>query len=129
MPAYQPKRRLVADDATEAGGANDGSACLRADGQWHHEIRNGCGRPARRSSRRSLGILGVGGLAWIARREFCCDRLAHDDAASLANAGNASCIPGRAMVRVDRRPITGRHVDRCDDVLYADRNAAQGATN
>jgi len=67
----------------------------------------------------------IHGLAGITRGEFRGHSLAEDDRARRAQRHDASGVPRRTVMPVDRRPVLGRHVRSRNDVFDPDRHAVQ----
>ena len=72
-----------------------------------------------------LGIVRMDGRSRMAVGELGRHRLAEDDARGGADQRNAGRVGKGPMVGVDRRAVSGRHVDRVDDVLDPDRSAGE----
>ncbi len=116
--------RLVADHAAIGGGPDHRSAGLRAEGERHMVVGHGGGRSARRATRRVHGIVRVHRRAGMPVGEFRGHGLAHDHAVGRARQRHAGCVGERHLAREDGRIVTRRHVVGVDDVLHADRHAA-----
>ena len=120
--------RLVAHHAAIGGRPDHRAAGLRAEGQWHVAVgHRRCG-PGRRTAGRMSGIVRVGRGAGMTIGELRGHRLAHDDGIGGPAERHAGGIAERHLACEDRRVVAGRHVVGVDDVLHADRDAAQQAT-
>src|SRR3954451_22219474 len=67
----------------------------------------------------------VYGFAGIARSEFGGHGLAEDDRACRAQRRDASGVPSRPVMSIDRRAVFGRHVRGRNDIFDRDRHAVQ----
>jgi hypothetical protein len=75
---------------------------------------------------RALRVPRVARAARLARGKFGGDGLAEDDGAGLAQRRNGGAVAVGAPAGVERRAHLGRHVDRFDNVLDAERHAIDG---
>ena len=119
--------RLVADHAAIGGRPDHRAAGLGAEGERHMAVGHRGGRARRRAARRVAGIVRIGGRAGMAVGEFRRHRLAHDHGVGGPAERHAGGVAERHLALEDRRVVAGRHVVGVDDVLDADRHAAQHA--
>src|SRR5258706_8512289 len=120
-------RRLEAIDAAKRGRANDRTVRLAAERKRDH-AGSYCGcRSARRPARCVRGVVRVACLSGMKVRTFGRDRLAQNDSASSAQSRNHRSVNARRASAMQRRAVFGRHVRGVDDVLDADRYAAEGS--
>ena len=70
----------------------------------------------------------IGGRGRRHAGKFAGYRLTEDDRAGAAQQGDAGSVCRRPMAAINRRTHFGRHVERIDDVLDADRHALQQTT-
>src|SRR3970282_1945619 len=73
-------------------------------------------------------MMRIARLARIHPGKFGRDGLAEDDSACRTRQRDARCVPRRAVARIHRRAVSGRHVDRIDQVLDSYRQPVQQAT-
>ena len=121
--------RLVADDAAERCGPKHRTAGLRAEGDMDHAVGDGGSGAARRTAGRACGIVRVARDVRRQAGELAGDGLAEDHRAGSAHERDAGRIRRRAVVAIDRRAHIGRHVVRVEDVLHADGETVERASN
>ena len=126
-PREVAEGRLVADHAAIGGRPDHRAAGLRAEGERHMAVGHGGGRARRRAARRVAAIVRIGGRAGMAVGEFRGHRLAQDHGVGGPAQRHAGGVAERHLALEDRRVVAGRHVVGVDDVLHADRHAAQHA--
>ena len=120
--------RFIAHDATERGGQDRRSACLRAESQRNHVICNGGGGTARGYAGTPVEVVRVPYADRHGAGEFRRLAFSEDHHASATHQANQGGIHCRLKVLVDRRAIACRHVEGIEDVLDADRDAMQPAS-
>ncbi len=87
-------------------------------------VGHGGGRPARRAAGRVRGIVRIHRRAGMPVGEFRGHGLAHDHAIGRARQRHAGGVGERHLAGEDGRIVARRHVVGVDDVLHADRHAA-----
>ena len=117
--------RLVAVDAAERGGPQDGSGRLRAERDGHHAGRDRRRAAARGAARGVCRPVRVAGLAGMEMGEFGRHRLAEAYAACFLQERDRRRVARRDVAVIDRRSAAHWKPVCLDDVLDAEWNAME----
>ena len=119
--------RPIAEHAAERSRPDGRAGGLGADRERHHEVGDRGGRAARRPGRGAGEVMRIAGRSGMQVGEFGGDGLAEEDAAGLARQRDAGGVALGLAAPMNGRSPLGRHVKGVDDVLGAERHAADRA--